>query len=331
MPTIDSTTPPAAKPVGAGAAAGSTVTAPGSSSDVPDAPVKTSTSLSAMIRQRFQRRRVRVERVARRINGNRTLRVAARIGLGVNSLVHIVLGALAISVALGLGGNASTSSALEAIAKYPGGYVILWVGAGALWALSLWQLTDAVWVTAPKRRLRVTRRLGNVGRAISFAAIGTATAVVAAGLTDGDEPTTYEVGETLLGTTEGAILLIVAGGTIITLGITSIFRGASRNFRQENADLHGAVGYIVDVLGIFGYIAKGFALVVVGALAGYAAIFTDPSQVVGLDGALAYLGRLPLGTTMTAIVGGGFVAYGLYLLARSVYLRTELSRSGARI
>lgn len=280
-------------------------------------------TLSARARARLRRRRAKVERAAKRINENRALRVAARVGLSINAVVHVLIGAFAVGVVFGLGEDASQNGALHTIAASPGGYLILWVGAVALWALAVWQLTEAAWVTAPKRRLRVTRRLGNVGRAISFAALGGATALSASGLPVAGETSEYEIGEALLGTPLGAFLLIVAGGTILTLGITSIFRGCSRNFRQENADLDGFVGRTVDVLGIFGYVAKGFALVVVGALAMLAAIFTDPSQVVGLDGALDYLNALPFGTTMSVTVGVGFIAYGLYLVARAIYLRTE--------
>jgi len=279
---------------------------------------------------RFARRRARVERVAKRINSNRTLRVAARIGLGANGLVHFLIGTLAVGVAFGYGGSASQSGALAAIAASPGGHPVLWVASGALWALALWQLTDAAWVNAPVRRLRVTRRLGDVGRSISFAAVGAATAVVAAGVPDEGEVVTSTAGEQLLGTTEGIVTLIIAGLTVGTFGGISIFRGVSRNFRQENAELHGAIGRIVDVLGIFGFVTKGFALLVIGALAIYAAIFTDPDQVGGLDGALKYLASLPSGTVLLTGVGVGFIAYGFYLLARAIYLRTELAPAPSR-
>jgi hypothetical protein len=271
----------------------------------------------------YTRRRANIRRTARRINSNRSVRIAARIGLGVNALVYILIGAIAVGVAYGYGGSASQSGALSAIAGTPGGVVLLWIGAGALWGLALWQLSEAGWVAAPVRRLRVTRRLIDLGKALGFAGIGAAAAFFAAGGHLGDADETHRASERLLGTPEGFVVLVVIGAIIGTIGGGSMWRGARRNFRAENTGLHGPIGVVVDVLGVFGYVAKGFSLMVVGALTIYAAIFTQPDQVGGLDGALKYLATLPSGSALLVAVGIGFVSYGLYLIARSVYLRTE--------
>jgi hypothetical protein len=76
----------------------------------------------------------------------------------------------------------------------------------------------------------------------------------------------------------------------------------------------------VDVLGVLGYVAKGFALLVVGLLAILAVIHTEPDQAGGLDGALKYLATLPSGAVLLDVVGAGFIAYALYLIGRAIYL-----------
>ncbi|PRY66987.1 uncharacterized protein DUF1206 [Glaciihabitans tibetensis] len=268
--------------------------------------------------------RERVYEAARRINRNPSVRAAARGGLAVNGIVHMVTGALAVGIALGLGGNANQVGALEAIAATPGGLILLWFAVVALWGLALWQLTDAAWITEPLRRTRVARRVRDGAKALGFTAIGAAILIFDAGGRADSEEASRALSENLIATPGGALLVVAVGITIASIGGTSIYRGVSRTFREEYTELRGALGVLVEVLGVFGYVAKGFALMVVGALAIFATIYTDPDQVGGLDGALKYLASLPSGTVLLFGVATGFVSYGLYLLARAVYLRKEL-------
>jgi hypothetical protein len=70
-----------------------------------------------------------------------------------------------------------------------------------------------------------------------------------------------------------------------------------------------------------GYIAKGFALGVIGVLFVYAAITADPDKAKGLDGAIETLLGAPGGAIIVVLVGIGFAAYGLYSFARARYAR----------
>jgi len=257
--------------------------------------------------------------VARRVNRNRSVRIAARGGLAANGVVHILIGGIAVGIAHGLGGDASQNGAFSAIASSPGGYLLLWSAAFALFGLAVWQWSDAAWVTAPMRRSRVWRRLKDLGKAFGFALIGAATALFAAGR-HGTSETAEAIGETMISTVGGLVVLLVLGGIVGALGGGLVYRGISRKFREETSGLHGALARIVDVLGMVGHVAKGLALLLVGCLLVYAAVFTDPNTVGGLDGALKYLASLPSGTILLDVVAAGLVAYGFYLLARSVFL-----------
>jgi hypothetical protein len=265
-------------------------------------------------------RRERLESAALRINSNPTVRGAARVGLGANALVHGLIGALAIGVANGYGGQADQTGALDAISQTPGGFFILWSAAIALGALALWQLSDAAFVTAPARRTRVTRRLGDMFRSIGFLSVGAGTLFFALGGRSENEDLTHSISEKLLGTPWGITILLLAGLLVGTVGGTSIYRGVSRTFRQEIEGMSGLVIIIVDILGVLGYVAKGFALLVVGLLAILAVIHTEPDQAGGLDGALKYLATLPSGAVLLDVVGAGFIAYALYLIGRAIYL-----------
>ena len=70
-----------------------------------------------------------------------------------------------------------------------------------------------------------------------------------------------------------------------------------------------------------GYIAKGFALVIVGFFFLVAAWEADPEQAQGLDGALKTLKEQPFGPALLTLVAIGIAAYGIYSFARSRYGR----------
>ena len=60
-------------------------------------------------------------------------RTLARIGYVVLGIVHIVIGAIAISVAQGAGGEADQGGAMQQVASWPFGLFLLWViGLGLL-------------------------------------------------------------------------------------------------------------------------------------------------------------------------------------------------------
>ena len=59
---------------------------------------------------------------------SRTFQILARVGYVVLGLVHLIIGAIAISVAVGAGGGeADQGGAMEQISRVPFGTVVLWV------------------------------------------------------------------------------------------------------------------------------------------------------------------------------------------------------------
>jgi Domain of Unknown Function (DUF1206) len=67
----------------------------------------------------------------------------ARAGYVVSGLLHLIIGYLAIRIALGVGGGtADQSGALAALAAKPGGIVALWVTVVALVVMGLWRLVE---------------------------------------------------------------------------------------------------------------------------------------------------------------------------------------------
>lgn len=262
-----------------------------------------------------------VREAARRANHSPAVRWIARGGLIAIGLVHVLIGVIAISVAAGVEGTPSQSGALAAVAATPGGFLLLWVAAIAMFGLAFWQFTDAAWVTAPRRRTVLMRRLTDIGKALGFAVVGFAALVFAVGGHTNSLNASRRLSELLIHTPGGILVLVVAGVIVVSVGVAHLIRGVSTRFREEVLPLTGFRKVLVLVLGLVGHLAKAAALLIVGLLAISAAIFADPTQVTGVDGALRYLATLPFGQALLVAVAVGFIAYGFYLFARARYMR----------
>lgn len=258
---------------------------------------------------------------ARRANHSPAVQWIARGGLVAIGVVHILIGVIAINVAAGVKGDPSQAGALAAVAATPGGFLLLWIAAIAMFGLAFWQFTEAAWVTAPRRHTLAMRRLTDAGKAIGFAVVGFAALIVALGGKTSNSGAFRKLSELLIQTPGGITVLIAAGLVVGAVGVAHLFRGITRRFREEILPLTGFRLALVLTLGLAGHLAKAVALIIVGALAIGAAIFADPHRLTGVDGALRYLATVPFGQFLLAFVALGFIAYGLYLFARALYMR----------
>jgi hypothetical protein len=91
---------------------------------------------------------------------------------------------------------------------------------------------------------------------------------------------------------------------------------------MRDVDLHAAPDRwepLIERLGAVGYVAKGIAFAVAGALLVHAAATADVTTATGLDGALNAIGAVRTGRWLLTAVAVGFAAFGVYALARARY------------
>ena len=109
-------------------------------------------------------------------------RTLARIGYVVQGIVHIVIGAIAISVAQGAGGEADQGGAMQQVASWPFGGFLLWVIAIGLFALGLWQVVEAFLVQQTDTKRKWGYRAKYVGTAVAYIAIAVTALTYALGV-----------------------------------------------------------------------------------------------------------------------------------------------------
>lgn len=249
---------------------------------------------------------------------NPTLEKLARVGHAMNGVLHILIGVLAIFVALGSGqGSADQSGALGTVASNPAGVVLLWIMALGLFALGLWQIASAVLARESDSKERWKTRLKEGGKAVAYLAIAFTALRFALGSGTSSSGQTQSFTATLLQAPGGVVLVVLVGLGVAAVGAYFVYSGATERFTREIRVPSGTAGRTAVRLGRIGYIAKGVALVVVGLLFVWAALTADPSRATGLDGALHAIVSLPFGVALLVLVGLGFIAYGAYCFVRA--------------
>ncbi|KQM83989.1 DUF1206 domain-containing protein [Agromyces sp. Leaf222] len=249
-----------------------------------------------------------------------SFRILARAGYVVLGIVHIVIGAIAVSIAVGAGGGeADQSGAMQQIARVPFGVFVLWLIVLGMFALALWQIVGAFLEQDADAKKKWGHRAKDVGTAVAYIAIGATALVTALGGSSDSSQSTTSFSATLLSSPGGVLLLVLVALVTLGIGVAFVVRGIRKDFERQLSLPAGKVGEGVRVLGTVGYVAKGIAVAVVGVLFGVAAVTHDPEKASGLDGALKSLAALPFGQVILWLVGAGLVVYGIYCFARARY------------
>ncbi len=254
---------------------------------------------------------------------SRGFELAARAGYVAAGILHLLIGVIAFGLARGGSGSADQSGAIGRLAGSPGGTLLLWFCFIGCLALALFQLATTVFGTKTLRdREKLKARLKSGGQAAVYAAIGVTFGRYALGGSSNSSSSTRSLSATLMSNPAGSALLLAVGTGILMVGGYFVYSGATRRFRRNLSGLPaGRPGTAVVVLGTVGYIAKGFALGVLGVLVVVATVTNNPEQSTGLDGALKTLRDQPFGAWLLGAVAVGLMAYGVFMIIRSRYQR----------
>ncbi len=263
---------------------------------------------------------------AEQVGDSAALEIVARVGLVAYGAVHLLIGWLALQIAWrsGAGQSADTSGALKTLAEQPFGRILLWLIAIGLAALALWQASASIWGYHDRGGAkRILARLTSAAKAAVYAGLGVSAASVALGSGSSSSQSQQEATSGVLGWPGGTVIVVGAAVIIVGVGVASVVKGVRRSFAEEinTASLSPTAHTAITRLGQVGYIAKGVALAVVGALLAYATLTVDYHNGQGLDGALEIILAQPFGRFLLTAVALGFAAFGLFALLQSRYRR----------
>jgi len=260
----------------------------------------------------------------RRAHQSDWMDTAARAGLVAYAVVYLMIGWLAVELALGdRQGTPSSSGAMRALAKQPFGDILIWVVSLGMFLLVLWKALDACFGHREERDggKRLRKRLASAAKAVVYAVIGFSGLKVAMGSGSsgkGQETWTAK----LMNVTGGQFLVGLIGLAIIAYGAFQVYKAWTEDFadKLDAEGRSGSTGTAYIAFGKAGFTARGIAFVIVGGLFGYAAVTHDASKSGGLDQALREVLDQPLGQVVLCVLGVGLACYGLFTLARARHL-----------
>src|SRR6478672_11429749 len=221
------------------------------------------------------------------------------------------------------GKTTNQEGALATVARQPFGKVLLILVAIGLGGYALWRLLRAFLGHGPEDSDTTFERLAAFASGIVYAGLGVVAVKILLGSGGGNSGNTPKTAAGVFGWPAGTWLVGIAGVVLIGVGLFQGYRGISKDFLKDSKteEMSPRVRKWIEWIGTFGHLARMVVFGLVGVFLIKAAIDYNPSQAVGLDGALAKLANASYGPFLLGIVAAGLIAFGIYSLSDARYRR----------
>lgn len=245
----------------------------------------------------------------------------ARGGYAARGVVYILVAALAVLPIFG-GGKADSKSALTTVLEQPFGQIWLGLICLGLVGFILWRIAQATldtdghgqdlkgYVVRGGLLISAATYTGLAAYAISHA--------LHFSLGGGSSDSRQDWTAWLMQQPFGRYVVGLVALAVIGAGGAQILKGAKRGYLKyfSHSFEHKKV---LNAACIYGLVARGAVLVILGVFLAYAAFTIDPEQAGGTADALSWIRELPFGALLYLLVAVGLFAFGLYGLIASRY------------
>ncbi len=256
---------------------------------------------------------------ARQASSSPAARALARAGLAARGVIYILIGWVALLVALGHSSQeADQAGALQLLASKPYGLVSLWLLAIGFAAYALWRLSEAAFGVAGEGN-GAGPRLKSLARAAVYAFFAYLTFKVISGRQGSQSRQQQDLTATVMQHAGGRWLVGIAGLIVVVVGVALLVEGIRRKFMKnlQTSKMSPKTRRVVRWLGTIGTAARGVIFALAGVLVIDAAITHDPAKSGGIDKALLTLRNQPLGEVLLAVAAVGLVVFGVYGLCEA--------------
>jgi hypothetical protein len=263
----------------------------------------------------------------------------ARGGLVAKGVSFGIVGALAIKLAAGDGGKAtSRQGAMQSLAHHWYGKALLIALGIGFAAYALWRFAQAFAERAPiddaeGKAKTWARRAGYVGRGLIYAGLTfTAVKIVAGAHQQSQNQKAHKSAAVVLGWPGGRWLVGAVGIVIVGVGLWNLYRGLSRGFekRWRTGEMSEVERRWGARAGVAGHLARFVVFGLIGVFVTKAAVEYDPKEAIGLDGALQKLVHASYGPYLLGVTAAGLVCYGIYCLVDARYRDVSAGGAAAR-
>jgi hypothetical protein len=249
-----------------------------------------------------------------------------RLGWLAKGVVYVLAGLLAAAVAarsagwsstVAPNGEASPTGAIKEVATFTGGRLLLVALALGLLLYSFWRMYTA-FAPGGSGAEAVAVRIGYGVSAILYFTFSLTALDLArrpAATADGNQKV-VDLSARIMSHTAGRWAIALAGLVAIGAGLYRVAKGAKGDVETELnlTGLSAERRRLIKRLGVVGEIGRGIAIGLIGSFLLRSGLHVKPQEATGLDGALRSLTVNGWGSALVAIVGIGFVAYGIFCL-----------------
>jgi hypothetical protein len=255
----------------------------------------------------------------RRASESRAAQWLARAGLTARGIIYILIGWIAVLVALGRSApEADQEGALRLLAGKPYGVVSLWLLFIGFAAYALWRLSEAAFgVTGDAAG--AGPRLKSLGRAVVYAGFAFLTFDVISGRQRSQSRQQQDLTARVMQHTGGQWLVGIVGLIVVGAGGVLAVEGIRRKFLKylRTRQMSRRTRKLVEWLGVIGTIARGVVFALVGVLIIDAAVTDQPAKSGGIDRALLTLRDQPFGPVLLLLAALGLLIFGVYGLCEA--------------
>ena len=246
-----------------------------------------------------------------------------RLGLVAKGVLYGIVGALALAIPLGVGGKATDrQGALRSVASVPLGEVLLLALGIGLAGYAVWRFAQAFLDRdGDGNGLKgLAKRIGYLGRGLLYAASAFVAFSIVGGLGSGGSNEREETAR-VLDLPLGRWIVAAVGAGFLVAGGYNLYRSLTGKFRKHlrEEEMCGTERGWTVVVGVIGHAARAVVFGLIGLFLARAAWQYDPSEAIGIDGALRTVAEQPYGEVLLAAVAAGLLAYGFYCLVQARY------------
>ena len=246
------------------------------------------------------------------------------LGYAAKGAIYFLIGILAVEAAiLPEQKAAGTYAALKHLSGQPLGSILLCLLAITLTGYVWRRLLQAIIYPGHSAKLSpqgLLQRLGYVMSSLSYAGVVYSALNIVFGLGKYNH-TIKQIAQNSIEQPFGMSMVFLGGVAVSGVGLSYLYGACTGSYVCDFVISDSNLTNCVKAIGKIGIASRGIAFAVTGICLIRASLSSNADLAGGLQNTLHILEQQPLGWLWLVSIGGGFIAYGIYMFVAAIYRR----------